>query len=343
MIRTLLPIIFSEKFFEKIIAYGVLGLIAWSLSDFLVLFFIIFICAYIFLEAGESIAFKLHDWGEKGRRDTRHKLAAKYATTNIVVSILYIIFISVVTFIFVSIVPKIGSDVQQFIARAPELASRGQEFILKIEESTTLNLGLEEMTQNILSPKNFESVGQFLLMNITSGGLILMKFLIGLILSYVFIIERKNISAFLGRIRKGNFEFFYDEYAIIAKKIGNGFGIIFRAQSIIALVNSLLTVLGLIVISFIHGSGTFPYIITLALIVFIFGFIPVFGTIISGIPIIIIAYGYGALSAVFGVLIMLGVVHAVEAYYLNPKIVSSYVHFPVFITFLILTISEHFF
>lgn len=40
---------------------------------------------------------------------------------------------------------------------------------------------------------------------------------------------------------------------------------------------------------------------------------------------------------------MLGVVHAVEAYYLNPKIVSSYVHFPVFITFLILTISEHFF
>ena len=33
----------------------------------------------------------------------------------------------------------------------------------------------------------------------------------------------------------------------------------------------------------------------------------------------------------------------VEAYYLNPKIVSSYVHFPVFITFLILIISEHLF
>lgn len=32
--------------------------------------------------------------------------------------------------------------------------------------------------------------------------------------------------------------------------------------------------------------------ITLALIVFIFGFIPVFGTILSGIPIIIIAYSY---------------------------------------------------
>jgi predicted PurR-regulated permease PerM len=44
---------------------------------------------------------------------------------------------------------------------------------------------------------------------------------------------------------------------------------------------------------------------------------------------------------VIGVLIMLWVVHAVEAYYLNPKIVSSYMHFPVFITFMILTLSEH--
>lgn len=40
--------------------------------------------------------------------------------------------------------------------------------------------------------------------------------------------------------------------------------------------------------------------------------------------------------------IMIAVVHSVEAYYLNPKIVSSYMEFPVFITFLILLVSEHF-
>ncbi len=38
---------------------------------------------------------------------------------------------------------------------------------------------------------------------------------------------------------------------------------------------------------------------------------------------------------------MIALVHAIEAYYLNPKIVSSYVHFPVFVTFLILLVSEH--
>ena len=40
---------------------------------------------------------------------------------------------------------------------------------------------------------------------------------------------------------------------------------------------------------------------------------------------------------------MIAVVHFVEAYYLNPKIVSSYMHFPIFITFVILLVSEHLF
>jgi predicted PurR-regulated permease PerM len=40
---------------------------------------------------------------------------------------------------------------------------------------------------------------------------------------------------------------------------------------------------------------------------------------------------------------MIAFVHAIEAYYLNPRIVSSYVHIPVFVTFIILLISEHFF
>ena len=40
---------------------------------------------------------------------------------------------------------------------------------------------------------------------------------------------------------------------------------------------------------------------------------------------------------------MIAIVHAIEAYILNPKIVSSYVHFPVFITLLTLLIGEHVF
>jgi predicted PurR-regulated permease PerM len=74
----------------------------------------------------------------------------------------------------------------------------------------------------------------------------------------------------------------------------------------------------------------------------------VLGTFISAFPILIIAYGYGAITGdqyiiIASCIVMIAIIHAIEAYYLNPKIVSSYMHFPVFITFVILLVSEHFF
>jgi predicted PurR-regulated permease PerM len=159
----------------------------------------------------------------------------------------------------------------------------------------------------------------------------------------MFIIERKRIERFLRETRNGNFRFLYDEWAIIAKKLASGFGPIFKAQSIIAFINALLTTIGLIIISLVHGGGPFPFIFTLSLIVFISGFIPVFGVFLSSIPILILGYGYGGLPVVFAIVVMVAIVHALEAYYLNPKIVSSYVHFPVFVTFVILLVAEHFF
>lgn len=43
------------------------------------------------------------------------------------------------------------------------------------------------------------------------------------------------------------------------------------------------------------------------------------------------------------VLIMIAVVHAFEAYVLNPKLMSSKTNLPVFYTFIVLIFSEHFF
>lgn len=75
--------------------------------------------------------------------------------------------------------------------------------------------------------------------------------------------------------------------------------------------------------------------------VFILGFVPVLGFILSSIPILIVGYNYGGAPVVWMVVAMIAIVHAVEAYYLNPKIVSSYMEFPVFVTFIILLVSEH--
>jgi predicted PurR-regulated permease PerM len=53
---------------------------------------------------------------------------------------------------------------------------------------------------------------------------------------------------FLRLIQDGNFSFLYREYRIIAMKIAKGFGLIFKAQSIIAFINAILTAIGLSII-----------------------------------------------------------------------------------------------
>lgn len=270
-------------------------------------------------------------------------MALRYNNTNIVVTILYVLFITVIVFLFINIIPQIILEVWQFIAGAPRIAGQLQNFVDWLQQRLSIDLGLDKIVGDIVNADNLELIGQTTLGYLKNTGIILTKFFIWLILSYIFVMERKPIIGFLSQIKDGNFSFFYEEYAVIARKIGQGFWAILRAQSLIAMVNAILTSIGLLVISFIHGGNVFPFIFTLSLIVLVFGFIPVFGTFISGVPILIIAYGYGGITSLLLCIIMIAVVHAIEAYILNPRIVSSYVHIPVFVTFVILLVSEHFF
>jgi len=343
MLRKLIPLIFSGIFFEKLFAFSFLAIVGYVLSDFLVLFFITFLFAYLFLEAGSWLTGLIHNWWLHTRRSRAAELALRYNNTNIVVTILYILFIALLIFLFLNIIPQIIREIAQFKDGAAGISNQIQNFINGIQQSLQIDLGLDRVVGEMISTKNLEIIGQTTLGYLKNTGIILTKFIIGLILSYIFVIERKPIVGFLSQIKDGNFWFFYREYAIIAKKIANGFGAILRAQSLIAMTNAVLTSIGLLVISLLHGGEVFPYIFTLSLIVLIFGFIPVFGTFISGVPILVIAYGYGWAVSVFLVIAMIAFVHAMEAYYLNPRIVSSYVHIPVFVTFIILLLSEHFF
>lgn len=339
-LKNALPIIFGPVFWRKLIAFSILFLIGYSLNNFIILFFITFLFAYIFLELWTYLAQKIHTWGTHWKWDRAHLLARKYATVSIVITGLYVVFIGILVFIFVNIIPQIGGEIDRFIDDAGNIARQGEDFIAKVETATNLNLWLKEMVWEFVSSENLKSLWQKAFSYVTNAGIIFTKFLLALLLSYLFLIERVRIEKFLAQIRNGNFQFLYDEWAIIARKVWTGFGLIFKAQSIIALVNAVLTSIGLILISIFNG-GAFPFIITLSLIVFICGFIPVFGTFLSWVPILILGYGYWGIPVVIALITMIAIVHAVEAYYLNPKIVSSYVHFPVFITFVILLISEH--
>ena len=211
-----------------------------------------------------------------------------------------------------------------------------------LQSQVNFDLGIDEALSSLASKDNIETTLKGIFENIKNAGIFLLKITIALILSYVFIIDRAKIEHFMDSIKLGNFAFIHEQFSIIFGKVTKSFGLLFKAQSIIALANAILTVIGLLIISFIHGGETFPFIATLAVIVFIFGFIPVFGFLISSFPIVLIGFNYGGLDVVAAILIMIAIIHTVEAYYLNPKIVSSYMEFPVFITFVVLLLSEHY-
>ena len=63
-----------------------------------------------------------------------------------------------------------------------------------------------------------------------------------MILSFIFIMDRDKLGSYLAGVKKSNFKFLYAEYAIIFEKVVKSFGLIIRAQSMIAFANAVLTV-----------------------------------------------------------------------------------------------------
>lgn len=109
-----------------------------------------------------------------------------------------------------------------------------------------------------------------------------------------------------------------------------------EAQFIIAFINCLLSVIALSIMGFQQIFG-------LAIMIFFLGLIPVAGVIISLVPLCLIAYTIGGFIKVVYVIIAIAIIHAIEAYILNPKLMSSKTDLPVFYTFVVLLFSEHFF
>ena len=85
----------------------------------------------------------------------------------------------------------------------------------------------------------------------------------------------------------------------------------------------------------------FPQLFALAFMILILSLVPVAGVFISLIPLCLIAFKIGGLIKVVFVLIMIFIIHAIESYILNPKLMSSTTNLPAFFTFIILIISEH--
>lgn len=163
-----------------------------------------------------------------------------------------------------------------------------------------------------------------------------LQVLLSVLLSLFCLLEKPSLIQFTKKFKTSKVAFIYNEIEFFAGKFVATFGKVIEAQLIIALVNCILTTISLWILDFPQLGG-------LSIMVFVLGLIPVAGVIISFIPLAIIAYSIGGLIKVLYIAIAIAIIHGIEAYILNPNLMSSKTNLPVFYTFIILLFSEHFF
>lgn len=194
---------------------------------------------------------------------------------------------------------------------------------------------LTSMLQNIDIGTYLENKSGYLLSLAGDIGALGLDILLSLILSLFFILEKDRVVRFVSTMKDSKISGFFNELQYFGNRLMNSFGKVIQAQILIALCNSVLSIIGLWILGFHQLLG-------LGVMIFLLSLIPVAGVAISLVPLSIIAFRMGGVTQVLYVIIMILAIHAVEAYLLNPKLMSLKTNLPVFFTFLVLIVSEQF-
>ncbi len=158
--------------------------------------------------------------------------------------------------------------------------------------------------------------------------------LLALLFSFLISLDTFRLGEEIGNLRNSRLRDFYEETAQPVVRFGYVVGRMIQAQAMVAIVNTLLTLIGLSLLGV-------PSLTVLSMIVFLCSFIPVLGVFISTMPIVLVAINSGGLYTAMLAIVMVIIVHALEAYVLNPMIYGKHLKInPVFVL-IILFIGHH--
>jgi len=157
-------------------------------------------------------------------------------------------------------------------------------------------------------------------------------FFITLMLAAYTMLTRERIVAFFrSLVRPGR----RDSFDVLLARVDSGLSGVVRGQLVICGINGVLSAVGFAIV----GLKYWP---VMALVSALFSLVPIFGSIASAVPAIVVALTQGVGIAAFVLAWILGI-HQLEANVLNPKIMgdAAKIH-PVLVIFSLLA-GEHFF
>ncbi len=142
------------------------------------------------------------------------------------------------------------------------------------------------------------------------AGVFMMFFI--LMVAAFFSIDAKGIQRYVGTLFPPDYA---DDISLLLKMMDRKLAGVLRGQVTICLVNGVLTFIGLLLFGV-------KFAFLLATVATVFSLIPIFGTIISSVPIVLIGLSQSWQTGLGALLWIIGI-HALEAYVLNPKIMGS--------------------
>jgi predicted PurR-regulated permease PerM len=157
-------------------------------------------------------------------------------------------------------------------------------------------------------------------------------FFITLMMAAYIMLTRERIVGFFRSLVQPPARASFDE---LLTRVDDGLSGVVRGQLIICLINGVLSAIGFAIV----GLKYWP---VMALLAAVFSLVPIFGSIASAIPAVVVGLTQGLGTATFVLMWIIGI-HQLEANILNPKIMgdAAKIH-PVLIIFALL-VGEHFF
>ncbi|HPS00871.1 MAG TPA: AI-2E family transporter [Candidatus Sumerlaeota bacterium] len=160
--------------------------------------------------------------------------------------------------------------------------------------------------------------------------------LFALLFSFLITLDITRLEKEIQTLRESRLHDFYEQTAQPVVRFAWVVGRALQAQALIASCNTLLTFIGLICLNL-------PSLAVLSMVVFVCSFIPVLGVFISTVPILLVALNAGGLAKAGLVIGLVVIIHAIEAYLLNPLIYGSHLKLNPVMVLIILFLGHHLF
>lgn len=214
------------------------------------------------------------------------------------------------------------------------VAVAGQETFYSFRESEAYRMLITRVNNGIATatPRLVRAVTEFA----NDAVAVAFAFVISIILSFLMLWNFPETKARMRRFAEGRTAEVYAEIAPGLRAFGVMLGRAFEAQTLVAIVNTILSSILFVLLGL-------QSVALLAMIVFFCSYIPILGMILSTAPAALLAFRVGGIMHVVWLIGGVLIIHAVEAYMLNPLIYGRHLRLHPLAVLAILLIGEHLF